>query len=100
MKPAEGRHRGEGCELRHAQEEPLEPHAPLLRPRGSLLRGLGEDTGCGMPLVLLLASRLPKSGGGRALRRLTPPAVPPWLGEGLPPGWTPLSSPAPEASLH
>lgn len=94
MKPAEGRGCGEGCKLRHAREEPLEPHTPLLRPCRSLLRAVIVS---GVPLVLLLASRLPKSGRGRALRRLGPPAMPPWLGEGLPPGWKPPSSLAPEA---
>lgn len=82
MKPAEGRGCGEGCKLRHAREEPLEPHTPLLRPCRSLLRAVIVS---GVPLVLLLASRLPKSGRGRALRRLTPPSNAPLAGRGAAP---------------
>lgn len=98
MKPAKGRGRGEGCKLRHAREEPLEPHTPLLRPCRSLLQAVIVS---GVPLVLLLASRLPKSGRGRALRRLTPPSNAPLAGRGAAPR---LEAPRPprlwRLSLH
>lgn len=68
--------------MRHAREEPLEPHTPLLRPCRSLLQAVIVS---GVPLVLLLASRLPKSGRGRALRRLTPPSNAPLAGRGAAP---------------
>lgn len=98
MKPAKGRDRGEGCKLRHAQEEPLEPHTPLLWPCRSLLRAVIVS---GVPLVLLLASRLPKSGRGRALRRLTPPKqCPPGWERGCPPAGSPRPPRLRRLSLH
>lgn len=97
MKPAEGRDRGEDCKLRHAREEPLEPHTLLLRPCRSLLRAVIVS---GVPLVLLLASRLPKSGRGRALRRLTPQQCPPGWERGCPRAGSPCPPRLPRLSLH